>query len=248
MYRKLILTLAIFLCANTFASEKLLFAVDIIRHGIRTPAAIMPKAPYPWSLEPGQLLPVGLQQEFALGQAARQHYVTQKQLLPAKYDDSPNSMTSMISIHSTPINRTLLSAQAFAQGLYPLQTGPQKTLLQSKSPLPEAMNLIPVHSANFMKPADVDAVMNSFEYSMQLNSTCLKNYLKNKFSGNLERWQKATGFSFSLDPIKDIKALIHLGDNVSVRHALGIPLPAPLTKNDENTLFNIIKHMLFRCL
>ena len=46
----LVLTLILHVCLTeqVFASEKLIFAIDIIRHGDRTPLIDLPKAPHHW--------------------------------------------------------------------------------------------------------------------------------------------------------------------------------------------------------
>ena len=77
----------LFLCviANTvFASEKLIFAIDIIRHGDRTPLIELPKAPHHWEEGLGQLTPTGMAQEYQLGQRLRKEYIKQYQLYPKK--------------------------------------------------------------------------------------------------------------------------------------------------------------------
>lgn len=43
-------------------NERLIFALDLIRHGDRAPFTTLPNAPYTWSEGEGQLTAIGMQQ------------------------------------------------------------------------------------------------------------------------------------------------------------------------------------------
>ncbi len=51
------------LSGSVYAHDKLIFAVDIIRHGDRTPMIELPKDPYVWPEGLGHLTAKGRQQE-----------------------------------------------------------------------------------------------------------------------------------------------------------------------------------------
>ena len=126
-----------------FAQEmKLVYAVDVIRHGARAPMKLMPNkhAQHHWQAGPGQLLPIGLHQEFQLGKRARIHYIDNR-FLPTRYNPS---LIDKVVLYSTDVSRTLQSAQAFLQGFYPLGTGPAQYENSKTPPLPQAMAILPI--------------------------------------------------------------------------------------------------------
>jgi lysosomal acid phosphatase len=88
-YLRLII-LGIFLLAatNVFANETLVFAIDLIRHGDRTPIYQVPKSPYFWQEGLGGLTAKGIEQEIQLGKQLRKEYIDQHQLLPRSYNSS----------------------------------------------------------------------------------------------------------------------------------------------------------------
>ncbi len=63
------------LATTSCAADKVIFAIDLIRHGDRTPAFNMPKSDYQWPQGLGELTPTGMAQELALGQQRRKVYV-----------------------------------------------------------------------------------------------------------------------------------------------------------------------------
>src|ERR1700722_18021100 len=87
------------------ANGKMIFAVDIIRHGARSPIDEMPAAPHKWPQGLGQLSPLGMKQEYERGTEFRKRYVDQYQLLPAEYN------AETMYVQSSDIDRTLMSAE-----------------------------------------------------------------------------------------------------------------------------------------
>lgn len=53
--------------SNAFAEGKLIFAIDIVRHGDRTPLIISPEMEKIWPQGVGQLTPTGMKEEYELG-------------------------------------------------------------------------------------------------------------------------------------------------------------------------------------
>lgn len=132
----------LFLCSVPsllFAEDTLIFAVDIIRHGDRTPIVPLSSVNYQWQEGPGQLTAEGMQQEYKLGLLFRKKYVEQAHLLPEHYE--PGTMY----VRSTDFDRTLMSAQSLLMGLYPPGTGPN--IFDSIPALPHAFQPIPIFSA-----------------------------------------------------------------------------------------------------
>ncbi|MBU0744818.1 MAG: histidine phosphatase family protein [Gammaproteobacteria bacterium] len=129
--------LILLISSNAFANETLIFALDIVRHGDRTPLFSIPKSNYKWIEGHGKLTAIGMQQMFQLGTHIRKKYVDDYQLLPKHYQNGT------IFVSSTDYDRTLISAQSILLGLYPLGTGP---ILPNGTPaLPEAFQAIPIH-------------------------------------------------------------------------------------------------------
>lgn len=132
----------LFLCSVPsllFAEDTLIFAVDIIRHGDRTPIVPLGSVNYQWQEGPGQLTAEGMQQEYKMGLLFRKKYVEQEHLLPDHYE--PGTMY----VRSTDYDRTLMSAQSLLMGLYPPGTGPNSS--DSIPALPHAFQPIPIFSA-----------------------------------------------------------------------------------------------------
>lgn len=114
------------------ANEKLIFALDLVRHGDRTANDSLPAAPHTWSEGSGQLTSLGMKQQYQLGVKLHQRYMVDNQLLPTKYQ------ANTIYARSTDYDRTLMSAQSLLSGLYPPGSGPET--------LPAAFQPIPVHT------------------------------------------------------------------------------------------------------
>ncbi|MFN7095913.1 MAG: histidine phosphatase family protein [Burkholderiales bacterium] len=106
---KLLLLISILIFDNMYANAKeaLIFAIDIIRHGDRTPVIELPKAPHSWPEGLGELTAIGLRQEFELGSQLRKQYIDQTKLLHHDYSNAS------VYVRSTDYNRTLMSAEAF---------------------------------------------------------------------------------------------------------------------------------------
>ena len=146
-------------------NQKLRWAFEIFRHGARTPYSGMTSdfedcfgAKWQGLKE---LTGVGLRQHFLVGYRNRLKYVNETQLIKGEYDPRE------VFIISTDSNRTIMSANAQVQGLYPPGTGPtlydnqtisavppidmNKEMIEERDKLnndalPNRMNVIPVHS------------------------------------------------------------------------------------------------------
>lgn len=132
---------------SAFSEGKLIFAIDIIRHGDRTPLIDSPEMKKIWPQGLGQLTPTGMQQAYSLGNRIREMYVNQYHLLPEHYD------TNTMTVRASDMDRTLMTAQSILFGLYPLGTGPM--LNHTAKALPGALQPIPIHTV----PREQDSLL-----------------------------------------------------------------------------------------
>lgn len=154
----LVALLCFFACNGAIAeTEKMIFAVDVIRHGDRAPIEAIPNAPWTAPLPLGHLSPVGMQQEFQLGEKFRDRYVKQFHLLPEHYS------AEEMFVRSSDIDRTLISAESVLLGLYPPGTGPS---VSGKPALPASYQPVPIHT----KPRAEDSLL-VIDYNPKLSAT-----------------------------------------------------------------------------
>lgn len=229
MKLKIIALLAGFLFIPLYAQEKLIFALDLIRHGARTPYIDIKIPAYQWPEGPGELLPLGMQQEYQLGLTKRKAYIEEYHLLPTSYQ--VNSMY----VRATDYDRTLMSAEAFLLGLYPLGSGP---LLPNHHPaLPDRFQVIPVHTTALthdflfggnISKAQHDALLERYVFKE-------KDWQQKQASlaPNFPRWSKATGLK-----ITNLDELIYVGDALYIRSINGVPLPKGLSKQDISSIID----------
>ncbi|CAG9837274.1 unnamed protein product [Diabrotica balteata] len=97
-------------------ANELIAIVTLFRHGARTPISLYENDPYKavsseiWPEGDGQLTNLGKNQQFELGQWFRERY---KQFLPDRYH------SDFLTVMSSDVDRTLMSAAAHLAGLYP---------------------------------------------------------------------------------------------------------------------------------
>lgn len=231
-FLQLFIVLGLCISPTLFAAEKLIFAVDLIRHGDRTPEVIMPNVDYQWKMGKGQLTPRGMRQEFDLGTKMRNRYVNETHLLPANYQ------AGTIYARSTSVQRTLMSAQSFLMGLYPAGTGP--SMPDSKEPaLPNAFQPIPIFTApsehdnviyKSLSRADYERVMNYVRTTPEWKKK--DNELKSKYA----LWSRLTGVN-----IKGLESLRMLGDTLYIHQLYNAPMPQGMSEDDINSIIEASK-------
>jgi len=144
-----------FCCSASATNNKLIFAIDLIRHGDRASIYEFPSAGHVWKEGLGQLTATGMRQEYELGLKLNKRYMVDNALLARNYQNNT------IYIRSTDFDRTIMSASSVLMGLYPLGTGPN--LSDGAPALPLNFQPIPIHTI----PTDQDSTflinMNSSE-------------------------------------------------------------------------------------
>lgn len=101
---KMIFTLYCFLtCFSLQAIDHLIFSVDLIRHGDRTPGSELQKSAYPWKEGLGNLTAQGVQQERTLGAQMRNEYQEKfrENLIYARSTDMPRTKESLKALFGT---------------------------------------------------------------------------------------------------------------------------------------------------
>lgn len=127
----IIIALCLLAAPHINAKKQLKFVFEMFRHGARSPLDLDSENKdiygHKWSGK-GELTPVGMRMHFLLGY--RNAEVYGKPLNISSYS------TSEISISSTDVNRTILSAYSQLQGFFPPLTGPQLSEAQRKTAFP----------------------------------------------------------------------------------------------------------------
>ncbi len=217
----------IFSCPILAQPEKLIFAIDLIRHGDRTPAKDLPQAPYDWPQGLGQLTPKGMQQEYMLGLIMRKRYVDENGLLPPSYN------AETIRVRSSDYDRTLMSAESLLMGLYPLGTGP--LLPQSEqTALPAGFQPIPIHTL----PRDQDQLLVPDHDPKQFEEWAKKYVADNEWREKTAELQPqfARFSELSGMQITRLEHLIYLGDAIYIRQLYHLPLPQGMTEQEADTI------------
>lgn len=229
-FSRLIYAIIINIPAISYAAEKPVFVIDIIRHGDRTPTFQIPSVDYVWQEGLGQLTAIGMQQEYQLGTAFRKKYIEHDHLLPMHYKHGT------MYVRSTDYHRTLMSAASLLTGLYPPGTGPSPSK-NGPPALPYAIQPIPIFSA----PAQMDDVIlekigaEKFEKLMERYVYSNEAWQKkdNELKANYPRWSKLTGIEITR--LIDIDSL---SDALYVHKLHHAPMPSGLTNEEIETIIN----------
>ena len=198
-----------------------------MRHGDRTPMIASPGMDKIWPQGVGQLTPTGMSQEYALGKVLHKTYVKKYHLLPKQYN------VNSITVRSSGMPRTMMSAQSLLLGLYPLGTGPSvdsttKALPKGFQPIP--INMVPREQDSLLLPnydkARYNQLLETYIFNTQewiQKDQALKPYYP--------AWSKAAGISIS-----SLFDLIHLGDRFMIERLYNIPLPDGLQEQDADRI------------
>lgn len=221
--------LGLFACSCSFAQGKLIFTIDIIRHGDRTPLITSPEMEKIWPQGLGQLTPKGMSQEYELGKTLRQQYVNKYHLLPKQYD------INAMSVRSTNMARTMMSAQSILFGLYPLGTGP--SLNNSIKALPQGLQPIPIYTV----PREQDSLLLP-NHDKEMSKKLLETYILNDpnwiqknldLKPNYSAWTKFIGVKIS-----NLFDLIHVSDRLFIERLYNIPPPDGLQEKEVNMIID----------
>jgi acid phosphatase len=206
------------------ANERLIFALDLVRHGDRTASDDLPAAPHVWAEGEGQLTALGMQQEYQLGLKLHQRYMVDNLLLPTTYQ--PNTLY----IRSTDYDRTIMSAQSLLLGLYAPGTGPAAPN-STQSALPAGFQPIPVHTVAASQDSALLVDLSSRKIADLINKYVYSRPDWKEKSAQLQvqysRWSELTGVHVS-----SMFDVLGLGDTLRAYVNHDVALPAGLS-NEE---------------
>ncbi len=227
--------MCIFLLATTsvFGSEfsdkdKLIFSLDLIRHGDRTSIVEIPAIPHHWDQALGELTKNGMLQEFQLGLKFRKKYIEETHLLSEKFQEDE------IYVRSTDYSRTIISAQSVLMGLYSPESAPMLANIQHPSILPTEIQPISIHT----QAHDNDELV----YIASNKHRGWRNELFDKYCHSSKLWQEQNDaiqdqlkiWSEKLRmPIKDLKDLIKVMDTLYVYQQHNVHIPEEVLSQDE---------------
>jgi hypothetical protein len=211
-----LILIIILVSSNCFADEKLVFSVDLIRHGDRTPADQIPRSYLNWKEGLGELTAKGIQQEIGLGKKLRMEYINQYHLLPNDFNKDT------IYVRSTDYKRTIKSAEALLSGLYPLETRkpPNQKII---------IHVVNVKDDNLLivKPSkSIVAVINRYLKDHRFWKEKTVNLQK-----KLDYWSEATGLQ-----LQNADQLRILADNLFIRQLYHLPLPKDINQEDADKI------------
>lgn len=115
----LLLLIALLIPINALGAKrtKLIFALDLVRHGDRAPTTYLPELSNEWKKEEiGQLTELGAKNAELFGQKLRNYYVNKQHLLPAQLNNP-----TLIYAGATYVKRTQDTLNALLKGFYPYQ-------------------------------------------------------------------------------------------------------------------------------
>ncbi len=181
--------------------EKLIFSIDLIRHGDRTPEIDIPNSPYDWQDNKGALTAEGFNQELELGKKLRKEYIEKYHLLPNQYKDG------VLFVQATEVDRTIKSAQSVLNGLYPLST----------------------RNVTNASPIQIKIVKKKDDHLLRANiiqTVLIQDVWMDKIEfmdSQLKHWSELTGLS--LGKPENISQLVGLADHLLIRKIYKIPFP-----------------------
>ena len=209
------------------AEEKLVFVTLITRHGDRTPFTNIENAKYKWNTGYSQLTPIGMNEEYEVGQKLRKRYIDEFKLLKPSYiDDS-------IYTVSSDANRTILSAECLLLGLYPPGTGPK--LANGRPALPNLIQPIPVRSV----PATSKLIMVPYlQYLKILSDNIYQTKIwtdkEKQLEPKFKEWTKILG-----NKILNLADVISIGDVLIVAKHHNLPLPEGLSEDNAQQIIDL---------
>lgn len=228
LFKRVFIFLCVIFISNAWASHSgMVFSLDVIRHGDRTPAKMLPVETHVWKEGLGQLTARGMHQEYELGTRCKKRYAA---LLPGHYE------ADRLYVRSSDFDRTLMSAESFLMGLYPLGTGP--LLREGSAALPSRYQPIPIHSvpktqdtlllADSNEPQKLKALFEKYSYSREEWKQKTK-----AVEPSFDRWSELTGVK-----IHHLHDLISVADALYIDSLYHVPLPKGMKQQEADKIID----------
>ena len=210
MYKRFVTLLLTVSGVASYASTELVFAVDVMRHGMRTPIVPLKVDPIAWPVPPGFLLSQGYFRACYRGtvQAAIQRHQGWRPVWRQHSRDF--KQFAWMTLNATHIQRTQDSARAFMVGFI---SGQCDHLTQKLSDPFYKIPLRTQFDIHFAKraPGDIDV-----NIAKSLPAQLIQHAAK-----QCPAWQMV-----AQTPIDDQVSLTHLADAIEMRHLLGYAAPS----------------------
>lgn len=215
--KAIIIIILAFLCIGTsHPKEEVIFAIDLIRHGARSPFIEVPKDPCEWPEGLGELTVTGMLQTFELGSKFRDLYINQYRLLSSNYNKEE------IEVKSTNYQRTIMSAESVLMGMYPSSYRAIHIDILKK----------PEHKLILLY-RDHDQILQSLEKKYVRTTPEWTGKLA-KYENKFKEWSKITGLD-----INNLESLEDLGNNMEIRIFYNLPTPKNISDNDVKDIINL---------
>lgn len=237
-------TFLLLISLRAVGQEKLVLAIDIVRHGDRNPDRELANSPTKLSKNDlGQLTLVGAEKAFKLGGFFREKYIHQYGLLPKIYKRDMKSH-GPVTVFSTNYDRTFMTAEAIIQGLYPLEHRKQLLLPNTNISI---YSQIPIATLDWPL-ADINEFINSIgnPYLFSNSEWNKKNhFLKTDKKIQLKNWEEKLGVKFDSKGNTLFK-LAEIGDDIKVYQKCGLVLPTKLNDDDIQSIVSINEWVFIR--
>jgi acid phosphatase len=199
---------------TALAGDRLIFAIDLVRHGDRNPVAKIPKSPHLWDGELGALTQAGTDRELQLGKTLREEYVSKTSLLSKRYDPAT------LYVRSTDTTRTIGSAKALLSGLYPSE-------FRGGLEIPIEVVKKEIDDLLLVQPSEkVFDLIKVFFWKRSRWKVLTKNKKR-----EMKKWTEVTGMK-----LENFDDLDSLADNLLIRKYSKIPLPSGMDAVDAENI------------
>jgi|GEM_PF-4178366 len=206
------------------------YLVSLVRHGDRSPRDLGDMAGY-WPMGPGQLTIEGFEQEYLLGKKIRSHYFS---------ETLPEAWSPKVSLHlAKGLDRTIQSASALLQGVYPGQRG--------RTGLPGGIQVPPVYATPLASDDLFSAQRLCPGYLSRLRALeASADWVQKKqqYRGRLEGWL-AEQASKAIDD-RELHALMPLIDQIAIHRLHRLPMPKGVSRQEAIELEDLLNWLVSR--
>lgn len=192
---------------------KILFAVDLIRHGDRAPLYKIPGMSDYWNdTEKGALTAKGIEESQILGEKLRSYYALETKLLPRNYNKEE------MKVWSTDSQRTKDTARNILKGFYPFQAHEIEISFYPKNADP--LILIPK------------------EERIRLRDKYLLVDMKEKDISRIKELLESLRSRFALEDQGD-RQILKIADILGINKHHNLPLPELISKAEEKEILEL---------